>query len=101
MNKYNRCISCVVDRSKCIMCRENPIYDDVPTQSLYQSYISTCPIGYTNCVSDPAYIKYNYSEWYKELYGDISPEQASEQSCRKRLKEDPDEKYYCYDYEDR
>jgi hypothetical protein len=52
------------------MCKDNPIYDDIPTQSLYQSYISTCP---------------NYSEWYKELYGDISP----------------DEKCYCYDYEDR
>lgn len=87
MNKHNRCISCVVDRSKCIRCRENPIYDDIPTQSLYQSYISTCP---------------NYSEWYKELYGGISPEQASEQSCRKRLKEDSDEKYYYYyDNEDK
>jgi hypothetical protein len=52
-------------------------------------------------VYDPAYIKCYYPDWYKEQYGDLTPEQASEQSCVKKFKEDPDEEYYCYDDEDK
>ena len=101
MNKYNPCNSCVTDKSKCIMCRNNPIYDNVPTRSLYQEYIPTCPRGYIDCVYDPAYIKCYYPDWYKEQYGDLTPEQASEKSCAEKVREDPDEEYYCYDDEDK
>lgn len=59
------------------------------------AYTPTCPRGYTDCICDPAYIKYNYPEWYAELYGDMSPEEAAE-DCRQR-----DEDYYCYDDEDK
>lgn len=101
MADFNRCDSCVTDKSKCIKCRDNPVYKDVPTRSLYQKYIPTCPRGYEDCVYDPAYIKYNCPDWYKELYGDLTAEQASEKSCVKKVREDPDEEYYCYDNEDK
>lgn len=101
MADFNLCDFCVTDRSECIKCRDNHIYKNVPTQSLYQAYIPTCPRGYKDCIYDPAYIKHHYPWWYKELYGDITPRQASEQSCTKKVREDPDEEYYCYDNEDK
>lgn len=101
MANFNLCDSCVMNRSECINCRYIPIYKNIPTDSLYQAYIPTCPRGYMNCVYDPAYIKYNCPDWYKELYGDMTPEQASEQSCAEKVREDPDEEYYCYDNEDK
>jgi len=66
-------------------------------------YTPACPRGYVDCVNDPAYIKLHDPEWYAELYGDKTPEEAAHEKngCFDRLKEDPDEKYYCYDDEDK
>ena len=66
-------------------------------------YTPVCPRGYTDCVWDPAYIKFHDPEWYEELYGGITPEEAAhkENGCYDRVKEDPDMKYYCYDDEDK
>lgn len=66
----------------------------------HQGYIPTCPRGYSDCVYDPAYIKHCNSSWYKELFGTQSPYEAAE-GCRQQVIEDPDEKYYCYDDEDK
>lgn len=63
-------------------------------------YEPTCPRGYTDCVNDPAYIKSADDKWYKKLYGDKAPEEAAEE-CRQKFMKDPDEKYYCYDDEDK
>lgn len=101
MANYNHCDSCVTDRSECIKCRDNPIYKDVPIFSRYKAYIPTCPRGYEDCIYDPAYIKIHNPEYYKSLYGNLTPEQASEKSCMEQFKEDPDEEYYCYDNEDK
>lgn len=96
----SRCDTCITDKSKCINCSENPKY---PKHSQYAAYIPVCPRGYTDCIGDPAYIKYKYPDWYKSLYGDLSPEEAIkiEDGCLDKVKEDPDEKYYCYDDEDK
>ena len=61
-------------------------------------YIPVCPRGFTDCVRDPAYIKYEDPEWYKELYGDMTPEEAihKENGCCDRGIEE-----YCYDDEDK
>lgn len=66
-------------------------------------YTPVCPRGYTDCVCDPAYIKFRHPEWYNKLYGDKTPEEAAHErgGCFDRLKEDPEEKYYCYDDEDK
>ena len=40
------------------------------------NYKPLCPRGYDDCVWDPAYIFFNYPDWYKKLYGDLSPEEA-------------------------
>lgn len=97
----NKCDTCVTDKSQCDNCIDNPKYANVPVESLYQAYIPTCPRGYSDCVNDPAYIKYTYPDWYKKLYGDISPEDAAKQNCQKSVEDDPDEEYYCYDNEDK
>lgn len=55
-------------------------------------YTPTCPQGYDDCVCDPAYIQYWHPEWYKKLYGDLTPEEVSKQRCNI-----DDE--YCYDDE--
>ena len=32
------------------------------------NYKPVCPRGYDDCIWDPAYIFYNYPDWYKKLY---------------------------------
>ncbi len=88
------CEKCVTDKSFCIICIDNPIYEDHPLRRYFQGYIPTCPQGYDDCVCDPAYIKVHYPEWYKELYGDITPEEASAQDCDRNCLD-------CYDDEDK
>lgn len=61
--------------------------------SLEKEYVPTCPMGYTDCVCDPAYIKLHHPEWYKSEYGDVSPEEASKLSCSDHCDE--------YDWEDK
>ena len=67
------------------------------------SYKPLCPRGYSDCIWDPAYIFYNYPDWYKELYGDLSPEEAIYEpgGCYDTFIEDPNEENYCYDNEDK
>ena len=96
----SRCDTCVTDKSLCENCRDNPKYKDVPKYSQYKEYNPTCPRGYDDCVYDPAYIKCRHPEWYKKLYGDKTTEEAAER-CRKVVIDDPDEKGYCYDNEDK
>ena len=101
MSNYNHCNTCVSNKEYCNKCCDNPIYRDVPKTSMYQEYIPTCPRGYEDCVNDPAYVKYHDPEWYTEMYGDLTPEQVSERLCKKKVEEDPNEEYYCYDDEDK
>ena len=95
------CDKCISDKSLCVKCKDNPIYADVPKFSQFREYIPTCPRGYGDCVWDPAYIKLNSPGWYKDLYGDMTPEEASLVSCQKKVEKDPNEDYYCYDDEDK
>lgn len=98
-----QCDKCVTDRSLCDGCRDNPKYADYPHKSLFMEYKPVCPRGYVDCVYDPAYIKHYHPEWYKKLYGSKTPEEAAHEKnkCYDKLKEDPDEEYYCYDDEDK
>ena len=101
---YSYCNKCVSDKSLCSQCRDNPevqkILASLPKQSFFMNYVPVCPRGYVDCVCDPAYIKYHYPDWYKELYGDKTPEEAAEK-CRQKMLEDPDEENYCHDDEDK
>lgn len=76
----------------------NPDEEQVKPSEL--KYTPTCPRGYTDCVCDPAYIKINHPDWYKNLYGDKTPEEAAS-GCREKVREDPCEEYHCYDDEDK
>lgn len=98
-----QCDKCVTDRSLCNGCRHNPKYADYPHKSLFMEYQPVCPRGYVDCVYDPAYIKHHHPEWYKELYGNMTPEDAAHKKgeCYDKVKKDPDEEYWCYDDEDK
>ena len=98
--KLSRCERCVQDPEMCVNCSDNPVYANIPRYSLYMAYKPVCPRGFSDCVTDPAYIKFHYPDWYKELYGDKTPEEAAEK-CRQKMLEDPDEENYCYDDEDK
>lgn len=50
--------------------------DEGPGQFKPIYYKPLCPYGYMDCVWDPAYIYNTYPNWYKKLYGDITPEEA-------------------------
>lgn len=88
------CITCVTDKSLCDKCKDNPKYADYPRRSFYKEYEPTCPQGFDDCVYDPAYIKHYCPDWYKDLYDDLTPEEASRLHCNI-----DDE--YCYDDEDK
>ena len=104
---WNKCDKCVSDKSWCPQCRDNPevqkILASLPKQSCFMAYVPVCPRGYVDCVCDPAYIKYYHPEWYAKMHGDKTPEEAiyAENGCWDSFINDPDEKYYCYDDEDK
>ena len=48
-------------------------------------------------------IKFDITDEFKKVFGDMTPTQAIfvENGCMDSVKRDPDEKYYCYDDEDK
>ena len=97
MNMTDKCNECVADKTFCEQCRDNIKYRDVPTRSYFKAYNPVCPLGEQYCVLDPAYIKYTDPDWYKELYGDITPEEAAlTDNCGKNI----DVYGSCLDYDD-
>lgn len=101
--RKEHCLRCVNTKDQCINCSDNPIYADYPKQSKFMAYIPLCPRGYTDCVSDPAYIRHYYPDLYTDRYGELTPTQAifTKGGCMDMMKADPDEMYYCYDDEDK
>lgn len=75
------CERCISDRSECMGCRHAPQYRDYPSESRFKEFEPTCRLGYDNCISDPAYIKFHYPDWYRDLYGDLTPEEAAKIRC--------------------
>ena len=57
-----------------------------------EDYIPTCPYGYTDCVSDPAYIHAYHPKWWEELDMPTECECASEykEGCSCRYYDDED-----------
>lgn len=102
-SRYNRCERCVTDKTECVECIENPIYENIPRGSRFKAYNPVCPRGFTDCVYDPAYIYLYHNDWYHKLYGNISPEFAIyvENGCMESFLADPEMNYYCYDDEDK
>lgn len=48
-----------------------------PNQFKSIDYKPTCKCDCTDCIYDPAYIYNTYPEWYKKLYGELTPEEAA------------------------
>ena len=82
------------------ICIENEEYYDMfcpyrssENEGYYDMY---CPYGLSGCIHDPGYILQEYPEWYKELYGDMPPEEAAQKECLRYCKDGSD-----YDDEDK
>ena len=93
----SRCEKCAANKNNCLKCIDNPIYANFPRISYFTPYKPTCPYGYTDCVYDPAYILHIDPDWYKDLYGDKTPEEAFKIQCLKSYEKD---KYHCEHYDD-
>lgn len=61
--------------------------------SLY--YDVYCPYGLYGCIYDPGYLLQECPERYKELYGDMTPEEVAQKVCLSYCKDGSD-----YDDED-
>ena len=96
---YYQCERCVTDRSLCDGCRNAPKYADYPHKSLFREYIPTCPVGIDDCIYDPAYIRCHHPRWYKEMYGDLTPDEVQKSEKRCKPNED-DEEGECSNYDD-
>lgn len=59
-------------------------------------YHMYCPYKLSDCIHDPGYILQEYPEWYKELYGDMPPEEVAQKECLRYCKDGSD-----YDGEDK
>lgn len=93
------CNVCKASKEYCRKCRRNPVYAQI-NGDYFMEYVPACPLGYTDCISDPAYIKHHYPEWYTKLYGDKTPEEVID--CDKNLMKEEynGEIYYsCNDYD--
>lgn len=70
------CKSCwtpkLYGKDRCRSCSHQPGLTD---QHMWNPI--TCKFGYKNCVNDPGYIYATDPDWYKELYGDKSYEDAA------------------------
>lgn len=86
-------------KSRCIRKEDEYCYKCVHNDEViipknyFKGYDPVCPIGYTNCIHDPAYIAYAYPSWYKELYNNLTPLQAARLSCHPSCD-------MCCDYDD-
>lgn len=54
------------------------------------------PYGLFDCIHDPGYLLQECPEWYKELYGDMPPEEVVQKECLRYCKDGSD-----YDDEDK
>lgn len=57
-----------------------------------EPYHPTCPYGYADCISDPAYIRWNHPKWWEELGMPTECECADEyeEGCSCRYYDDED-----------
>ena len=62
------CESCGIERNRCPFCVYNQM--NPYTRFFYLNGMHVCPKGYSDCSSDPEYLKRNYPEWYRQIYGD-------------------------------
>lgn len=85
--------------SKCIRNKEEYCFrcvhnDDITIpRNYFKGYEPVCPLGYTDCINDPAYIAFAHPAWYKDLHGDRTPEQAVKLCCHPKCD-------MCCDYDD-
>lgn len=74
---------------------EQPTIDAIPVPCNVNRYNPVCPIGKTDCVNDPAYAHFYHPEWYKEAYGDMTPDKVADKYCSPCVTD----RCYCNDYD--
>ena len=69
------CNDCVNDEKYCSICTRNP--NNPVYSNYYKPYNLTCKYRHSDCIHDPAYIYHYDKDWYFELYGTMTPEEAA------------------------
>ena len=77
----NICELCIQKdkETTCPMCKHNPSNVLV---DFFIEYYPVCAMGYADCIHDPAYIKHFYPDWYEELWGDKTVEEAFQEQVK-------------------
>lgn len=78
----------------CIVASQ-PTINAIPVPCVANRYNPVCPIGKTDCVNDPAYAHFYHPEWYKEVYGDMTPDKVADKYCSPCVTN----MCYCHDYD--
>lgn len=63
-----------------------------PNKFTTVTYKPCCKHSYDDCIYDPAYIYNTYPNWYKDLYGDLLPEQVECEYCENGERYDDEDK---------
>ena len=79
-------ILCIMQENIAHMRRKESILQE--TKDMHFTYRPTCPLGYCDCVSDPAYIRWAHPKQWKEL------DMPTECSCAKKARETGECNYY-------
>lgn len=86
--------------ARCSVCINNKKFKYLKNWYWYNPpYTPVCPASYEDCVNDPGYVKHYYPNWYKDMYGDIPPEEAIYTYCKATCK-NVDGCITCADYDD-
>ena len=83
MCDFNECLNKNIE---CYRCRFN-----IEVGDFYKAYEPACRLGSYDCVNDPAYIKCYHPVWYKELYGELTPEEVAKK-CENNCHYDDEDK---------
>lgn len=77
----NICDLCIREDKEivCPMCTRNP---SNVLADFFVEYYPVCNKGYVDCIHDPAYIKHFYPDWYEELWGDKTVEEAFQEQVK-------------------
>ena len=91
------CKECIrKDSELCIKCKDNVIYEHLES---HRCYYEPCCRVMDDCINDPAYLLWSDPEFYKKVYGNMTPKEvfANMKSCQTSQSDDCDD---CDEYDD-
>lgn len=102
LEKANR-VSREVNDDYCLIYKDLMSLEEIRNSKASLGYIPSCPLGYSDCVHDPSYVKYidliSDSSDYLRIFGDLTVEEASYRYCKCSLHKS-EKGFSCEKYDD-